>query len=83
MPSQLYFIDAFGAQGAASALAALTVLRFIFGCFLPLAGPDLYKNLGLGWGNSVLGFLALAFMPVPIIFYKYGRFLRERFEVKF
>ena len=78
MPSQLYLIDTFGLQGAASALAALTVLRFVFGCFLPLAGPDLYKNLRFGWGNPVLGFLALAFMPVSIIFYKYGRFLRER-----
>ncbi|KEZ42268.1 hypothetical protein SAPIO_CDS6127 [Scedosporium apiospermum] len=82
MPSQLYLVDAFGAQGAASALAALSVLRFIFGCFLPLAGPALYNDLGLGWGNSVLGFIAVAFIPVPIAFYKCGGFLRERFQVK-
>jgi len=82
MPSQLYLVDAFGAQGAASALAALSVLRFIFGCFLPLAGPALYNDLGFGWGNSVLGFIAVAFIPVPIAFYKCGGFLRERFQVK-
>jgi hypothetical protein len=81
MPAQLYAVDAFGAKGAASAIAALTVVRSMLACFLPLAGPQLYESLGLGWGNSLLGFLALAFAPVPFVFYKYGGYLRERFQV--
>ncbi|CAH0043434.1 unnamed protein product [Clonostachys solani] len=82
MPTQLYLVDAFGAEAAASALAANTILRCLFAAFLPLAGPSLYARLGLGWGNSVLGFISLLFLPVPFLFYRYGEWLRERFVVK-
>ena len=83
MPVQLYLIDAFGPRGGASALAANTVLRSLAGCFLPLAGPHLYHSkLELGWGNSLLGFLAIGFCALPIIFYRYGEMLRNRFPVK-
>jgi MFS family permease len=79
--AQTYVIDMFGPQGAASALAAITLLRSAAGAFLPLAAPSLYDKLGLGWGNSVLGFLALAFMPVPFFFYTHGEWLRKKFPV--
>ncbi|KAJ5225990.1 major facilitator superfamily domain-containing protein [Penicillium chermesinum] len=82
MPTQLYMVDAFGAEAAASALAANAVLRLLFAAFIPLAGPSLYAHLGLGWGNSVLAFIGVAFLPVPLLFYRYGGWLRERFPVK-
>lgn len=80
--AQLYMMDTFGPQGAASALAATTLVRNGSGAFLPLAAIPLYKRFGLGWGNSVLGFIILAFTPVPILFFKYGRWLREKFPLK-
>ncbi|KAI1060387.1 hypothetical protein LB506_007150 [Fusarium annulatum] len=80
--SQTYIIDIFGPQAAASALAAITLLRNLTGAFLPLAAPALYANLGLGWGNSVLAFITVAFIPVPIYFYLYGASLRKRFPVE-
>ncbi|KAL0939898.1 uncharacterized protein CTRU02_206508 [Colletotrichum truncatum] len=83
MPSQIYLVDAFGAEASASALAANTFMRSLFGAFLPLAGPGLYKGLGLGWGNSLLAFIGLAFIPVPFLFYKYGERLRARFPVDY
>jgi MFS family permease len=82
MPTQLYLVDAFGPEAAASALAANVVVRLLFAAFIPLAGPSLYADLGLGWGNSVLGFIGLAFLPVPLLFYRYGGWLRERFAVE-
>lgn len=82
MPTQVYLVDAFGAQAAASALAANLVVRSPFGAFLDLSAAPLYDKLGLGWGNSVLGFICLAFTPVPWLFYQYGEFLRKRFPVK-
>jgi MFS family permease len=82
LPAQLYLVDAFGAEAAASALAANTILRSLFGAFLPLAGPPLYSKLGFGWGNSVLAFIGLAFIPVPFLFYKYGERLRAKFPLK-
>ncbi|KAI1167371.1 major facilitator superfamily domain-containing protein [Nemania serpens] len=43
LPSQLYLVDVFGSEAAASALGANTLLRSLFGAFLPLAGPSLCK----------------------------------------
>ncbi|KAI1360190.1 MFS general substrate transporter [Xylaria arbuscula] len=75
LPIQSYLVDAFG-EYAASAIAANTVVRSIVGAFLPLAGPSMYAKLGLGWGNSVLGFIALGLLPVPVVFYFYGKRVR-------
>lgn len=80
--SQTYIIDIFGPQAAASALAAITLLRNLTGAFLPLAAPTLYANLGIGWGNSALAFITVGFIPVPIYFYLYGASLRKRFPVE-
>ncbi|SPO04281.1 probable MFS multidrug transporter [Cephalotrichum gorgonifer] len=81
MPTQLYLVDLFGSKGAASALGATNLLRYLSSTFLPLAGPSMYKALGYGWGNTLLGFLAMAFIPAPILFYKYGEKLRAKTRV--
>lgn len=78
MPTQLYLIELFGSKGAPSALSAMNLLRYMGGTFLPLAGPRLYRALGYGWGNSLLGFLALLFALPPVLFYKYGERLRAK-----
>lgn len=82
MSIQTYLVDAFTLH-AASALAANTVLRSAVGALLPLAGPPMYASLGLGWGNSVLGFLAVAMIPMPFLFIKYGESIRKnpRFDL--
>ena len=82
MPIQTYLVDAFTVH-AASAIAANTVLRSLVGAFLPLAGPAMYSALGLGWGNSLLAFIALAMTPISWIFFKYGERIRKnpRFQV--
>lgn len=84
MPVTMYLTDSFTLY-AASVLAATTVLRSLVGALLPLAGPAMYKAMGLGWGNSLLGFLAAAMIPLPILFYKYGERIRtsKRFNVTF
>lgn len=66
-------------------MAANTVFRSLAGAMLPLAGPKMYDTLGLGWGNSLLGFIALALCPLPIIFYVYGERIRtsKLFRVEF
>ena len=79
-----YLVDAFGIF-AASAVAASTVLRSLGGAVLPLAGGKMFAALGLGWGSSLLAFIALVMIPVPIIFFRYGERIREMkfFGVKF
>ncbi|KAI0394203.1 fluconazole resistance protein 1 [Xylariaceae sp. FL0594] len=78
VPTQLYLVDLFGSAGAASALGASNLARFMASTFLPLAGPQLYAKLGYGYGNTLLGLLALVFVPAPVYFYKYG----ERLQTK-
>ena len=84
MPIQTYLIDAFTIY-AASAIAANTILRSLVGALLPLAGRKMYETLGLGWGNSLLAFIALAMCPIPWVFFKYGEWIRKnpRFQVQF
>ncbi|KAI5919324.1 major facilitator superfamily domain-containing protein [Camillea tinctor] len=82
VPTQIYMVDAF-TQYAASALAATSVVRSIFGGCLPIAGLPMYSTLGYGWGNSLLGFIALAVSVAPLIFWKYGEKLRTKYEVSF
>jgi len=70
VPGQTYMIDAFPGY-AASAIAAATAMRSIFGTFLPLAGPPMYDKLGFGWGNTILGIVATIMIPIPVLFYRY------------
>jgi hypothetical protein len=81
VPCQTYMVDAF-LETAASAVAALVCLRCVIGALLPLVGPVMYARLGLGWGNTVLGFVTVAVTPVPFAFMKWGGFVRKRYPVK-
>lgn len=84
MTVSTYLVDAFTVY-AASAMAANTVFRSLAGALLPLAGQKMYDTLGLGWGNSLLGFIALALCPLPIVFYVFGERIRtsRMFRVEF
>ncbi|KAF8862983.1 MFS general substrate transporter [Acephala macrosclerotiorum] len=62
---------------ASSASAAASICRSIFGAVIPLAGAKMYKTLGMGWGNSLLGFLSLGMCMVPFVMIKYGRRILE------
>jgi hypothetical protein len=42
----------------------------------------MYEALGLGWGNSLLGFISLAMIPIPVLFWKYGEKLRTSQSMK-
>ncbi|OCK81681.1 MFS multidrug transporter [Lepidopterella palustris CBS 459.81] len=75
---QTYIVDSY-ARYAASAVAAAAVLRSLAGFGFPLFAPTMYNALGYGWGNSLLGFIALALgLPAPFLFWKYGEALRAR-----
>ena len=58
-------------------MAATLIFRCLFGALLPLVGNAMFDALGIGWGNSVLGFVSVAFLPLPFIFYFYGERIRN------
>ncbi|KAH8804385.1 major facilitator superfamily domain-containing protein [Xylogone sp. PMI_703] len=73
---QTYLVDAYTVH-AASVTAANASLRSALGGLLPLCGLKLYNAIGLGWGNSLLAFIALAMAPLPIAFRIFGARLRN------
>lgn len=77
MPVNTYLINAFP-KYAASATAANTVLRSVLGGLLPLCGGKIYDSVGDGWGNSILAFIGVAFIPAVLFIYRYGERLRTK-----
>lgn len=73
---QTYLVDAY-VEYAASVIGANAVLRGTAGALIPLSGLDMYNTLGWGWGNSLLGFIALVFAPMPWVFGFYGAKIRN------
>lgn len=65
-PIMNYLVDIFGDR-AASGVAAVLPLRYLFGTFLPIAAPYMYDTLGLGWGNSLLALMMLVASPIPLL----------------
>lgn len=72
-----YLADTYG-PFAASAMAGNTFLRSLLAFGLPLAARPLFLNLGVAPGCSILGGISCLALPVPLIFMKYGRRLREK-----
>ncbi|KAI9697355.1 MAG: hypothetical protein M1820_007861 [Bogoriella megaspora] len=77
LPGNMYMIDTFSSH-AASALAAATFLRSIAGGVVPLVGSPMFTALGVGWGSSILAFVALAMCLIPAFLIYFGQRLRRR-----
>jgi DHA1 family multidrug resistance protein-like MFS transporter len=76
-----YIVDSY-LMFAASALAGNTFLRSLCGAVFPLFADAMFHNLGTNWAGTVLGCIAVALIPVPILFYKYGKAIRKRSKYK-
>lgn len=74
-----YLVDSY-VIFAASVLAANSVLRSLFGAAFPLFTTYMYQDLGVHWASSIPAFLAVACIPCPFIFYKYGAQIRMKCE---
>jgi len=72
-----YLGDAYP-EYVASVYAGNDLVRSTFGAGFPLFATGMYHNLGVGWASSLLGFLSIAFIPIPFLLYKYGEGLRMR-----
>ena len=71
-----YIIDVY-LMTANSALAGNTMIRSLAGAGFPMFAQAMYGNLGVPWATSLLGFLAIAMAPVPVLFYIYGDKIRR------
>lgn len=63
---------------AASAIAANTFLRSLAGAGFPLFATQMIEGMGVQWAGTLLGCVAIALVPLPVIFYLKGAKIRER-----
>ncbi len=54
------------------------MLRSFFAAAFPLFTAQMYAALGDQWASSIPAFLVIACLPVPFLFYKYGRQIRSK-----
>ncbi|KAF9695801.1 hypothetical protein EKO04_005949 [Ascochyta lentis] len=72
-----YLIDSYTIF-AASVLAGNGIIRSVFGAAFPLFTKQMYDGIGIHWASSVPAFLAVACIPLPFLFYKYGATIRQK-----
>ncbi|KAL2171610.1 hypothetical protein VTG60DRAFT_2178 [Thermothelomyces hinnuleus] len=72
-----YLVDAY-LMFAASAIAGNTFLRSLAGAGFPLFATYMFDGMGIQWASTLLGCVAAALVPIPIIFYLYGAKIRAR-----
>lgn len=72
-----YLVDSY-LMFAASAIAANTFLRSTMAAVFPLFADYMFTDMGIQWASTLVGCVAAAMIPLPIIFLLYGRKIRER-----
>ena len=75
--SYQYIIDSYEIY-AASALASVTLIRYVAAGGMVEVAIPFYSNLGVHWTLTILGCLSALLVPVPYLFYKYGVRIRKR-----
>ncbi|KAL2000332.1 hypothetical protein VTN02DRAFT_3272 [Thermoascus thermophilus] len=70
-----YIIDVY-LMFANSAIAANTLMRSGVGGGFPLFAVQMFHRLGVQWAASLLGFITAAMIPIPILFFIYGKKIR-------
>lgn len=75
----VYLVDAF-IPYSASATACAVLVRSVLAAVFPLFSQQLFVQCGYGWGSSIIAFIALLAVPVPIVLYAKGERLRNRFK---
>ena len=73
----MYMMEVYPPEVAASAMAAMGLLRCVLACAFPLFTIRMFEELGIGWGTSVYGFVAVGLMPIPWVFKRWGERIRR------
>ncbi|KAF7197768.1 putative efflux pump kojT [Pseudocercospora fuligena] len=72
-----YIIDSYETF-AASALASITLIRYIASGGMTIVGVPFYENLGVHYTITILACISVPLVPVPYVFYKYGPWIRSK-----
>ncbi|KAF2677973.1 MFS general substrate transporter [Lentithecium fluviatile CBS 122367] len=72
-----YIVDSY-LMFAASAIAANTFMRSLFGGIFPLFATYMFNGMGIQWASTLLGCVAVVCIPMPVVFYLYGKKIRAK-----
>jgi len=72
-----YIIDAYETY-AASALASITLIRYIASGGMVVVGIPFYENLGVAYTLTIMACISSLMVPVPYVFFKYGHWIRSK-----
>lgn len=72
-----YLLETYGTN-AASAMAAITFMRYTASGGMVMITEPMYKGLGVAWTCTLLGCVAALLTPVPWVFWWYGSIIRRR-----
>ncbi|CAI7678175.1 unnamed protein product [Penicillium discolor] len=72
-----YIIDSYG-EHSASALASITMLRYLVAGGMVMASRPMYEGIGVHWTMTILGCASILLVPMPLLFKRYGVQLRRR-----
>ncbi|KAJ8105640.1 hypothetical protein ONZ43_g7346 [Nemania bipapillata] len=73
-----YTGDVYHRTNVASATSANSLARYVLAGVFPLFSLQLYKNLGVAWASSLLGFISIALLPLPWLLFKFGKVVRGK-----
>lgn len=82
LPCLNYIIDCY-LLFAASALAGNAFLRSAFGAVFPLFARQMFTKMKIQYAATLLGCVAVVLIPVPFMFYKFGKAIRIKSKYAF
>jgi DHA1 family multidrug resistance protein-like MFS transporter len=53
-------------------------MRSMFGAVFPLFARYMFEGIGIDWGMTLLGLIAILFIPLPFVLMAYGKSIRSR-----
>ncbi|KAK2467139.1 hypothetical protein APHAL10511_000688 [Amanita phalloides] len=71
-----YLVDTY-LEYSASAFAVNTIIRSAAAAAFPLFTVQMFTKLHINWAATLIGLVALLFVPSPFLFYKYGAKIRR------
>jgi hypothetical protein len=75
--SYQYIIDSYEMY-AASALTSVTLVRYVTAGGMTVVGIPFYRNMGVHYTLTILGAISALLVPVPYLFYIYGKRIRGK-----
>ncbi|EIW77228.1 MFS general substrate transporter [Coniophora puteana RWD-64-598 SS2] len=73
--ASVYVIEGYGVY-ASSAVSGQSFLREAMSASLSVVGATFYEKVGHSQASSILAVIATLMMPMPFVFYKYGKQIR-------